>query len=315
MFIAHKLDIAAVIVNYNGEHFLQKNLTSLLNQTIPFKEIIVVDNHSRDKSTTVIQKFDNVKTIELAYNSGYACGSNIGISYCQTDLILVANSDTIFEKDFNAQVIKKYSEDNTISLLSPLILRFGGKRIDSAGQTYSLSLYPREIGYNKPVKKTNIKEGPVFSVCGAATVFKRSSIEKLKVYDELYDEDYFSFWEDFDLGWRAHLFGLKTYFYPLAVVYHYRSGTLKKSAVSRWSLSLARSPEIKFHLIKNRYLTLIKNFRWKHFWWSVPVIILKDIIWVGALTLSSPKIIIKLMLSSKYLKRAFKKRKSIKKNE
>ena len=274
-----------------------------------------MDNHSRDNSLEIIREFNSIKSIELKYNSGYACGSNIGISHCQTDLILVANSDTTFENDFNAQVIKKYSEDIEIDLLSPLILRFGGLRIDSAGQTYSLALYPREIGYNQPLKKMKIKEGPVFSVCGAATVFKRSSLEKLRIHDEFYDEDYFSFWEDFDLGWRANLYGLKTYFYPQAVVYHYRSGTLEKSFMSRWSLSLARSPEIKFHLIKNRYLTLIKNFRWTHFWWSVPFIFMKDIIWVGALTLSSPKIIMKLVMSSKYLRRAYKKRKLIKKYE
>jgi GT2 family glycosyltransferase len=309
------LDISVVIINYNGDHFLHENLKSLVDQTIPFKQIIVVDNHSADKSLEILNEFNNVKTIELKYNSGYACGANIGISQCNADLILVANSDTYFERDFNAQVTKKCSEDPEIALLSPLILRFGGKQIDSAGQTYSLGLYPREIGYNQPLQKIEIKEGPVFSVCGAATIIKCSFLDRLKINNEVYDEDYFSFWEDFDLGWRASLLGLKTYFYPQAVAYHYRSGTLKKSFISRWSLSLARSPEIKFHLIKNRYLTLIKNFRWSQFWWTIPFVVIKDIIWVGALTLSSPKIIIKIMLSSKYLRRAFKKRKLIKQNE
>jgi GT2 family glycosyltransferase len=309
------LDIAAVVINFNGEAFLHKNLKSLLNQSIAFKQIIVVDNHSTDNSLTIIKEFEKVKPIEMKFNSGYASGSNIGISFCSSDLILLANSDTYFDRDFNAHVIKKYSEDANIAMLSPLILRFGGKRIDSAGQTYSRALYPREIGYNQPLGKIKIKEGPVFSVCGAATVFKRTALKNLKIFDEYYDEDYFCFWEDFDLGWRANLYGLKVYFYPQAIAYHYRSGTLEKNILSRLSLSLARSPEIKFHLIKNRYLTLIKNFRWKRFWWSIPFIIIKDFIWVITLTLSSPKIIIKLIMSYKYLKKAFEKRKLIKKNE
>jgi GT2 family glycosyltransferase len=122
----------------------------------------------------------------------------------------------------------------------------------------------------------------------------------------------FFFLEDFDIGWRANLLGLKTLFYPRAVVYHYRSATLEKNIWARFSLALARPASIKYHLVKNRYLTLIKNFRFNRFYWTIPFIILKDITWVGMLTFSSPKIIITLMKSGKYLKKALAKRKMLK---
>ena len=60
-------------------------------------------------------------------------------------------------------------------------------------------------------------------------------------------------------------------------------------------------------------MTLIKNFRFRQFYWTIPFILIKDFIWVGMLTFSSPKIIIKLMKSGKYIKKAFAKRKWLKK--
>jgi len=309
------LNITIIIVNYNGGNFLKKNLDSLITQTVAFKEIIVVDNNSTDNSKEVLNSYQQIKKIYLNFNSGFACGANLGIKNSTSDLILIANADIFLDNNFNHLVQQKFTEKEDIDILSPLILRFDGNRIDSAGQTYSISLYPKDIGYNKKINNVKVKEGPVFSVCGAATVFRKESLKKLKIDGDYYDEDFFAFWEDFDISWRANLFGLKPYFYPDAVAYHFRSATLKKNIFSRFSLSLSRSPEIKYHLIKNRYLTLIKNFRWRQFWWTIPFIILKDTIWVGLLTLSSPKIIIKLLRSFNYIKNAVKKRKEIIKNE
>ena len=297
------MNISVIIINYNAAGFIKSNLNALINQTVKFNQIIVVDNHSSDNS------------IFLEYNSGYARGANIGISKCNSDLILVANTDIILDKDFNKNVIKKFEADKNISILSPLILRFDKKTVDSAGQTHSIALYPSEIGFNKSLNRVPVREKDVFSVCVAATVFKTKTLETLKINNEYYDEDFFIFWEDFDIGWRANLYGMNVHFYPDAVVYHYRSATLERNFLSRFSLALGRSPTIKYHLIKNRYLCLIKNFRFKQFWWCIPFMILKDALWVTLLTLSSPKIIILLLKSCQYIKNALKKRKIIKNNE
>jgi len=307
------IDISVVIINYNSERFIKDNLDSLLTQSIPFKQIIVVDNHSTDRSLEILKHYENqITVIPLSYNSGYAAGANTGINQSDSALVLVANSDIILAGNFNATVITAFSKDEELSLLSPLILRFDRNTVDSAGQACSASLHPAEIGYNQPLSQVDIQERPVFSVCGAATVFRRSALEHLKIQTQYYDEDFFIFWEDFDLGWRAQLLGLKTIFFPGARVYHYRSGTLRKNFFSRFSLALARPAEIKYHLVKNRYLTLIKNFRWKTNFRNLPFVFLKDIIWVPLLTFSSPKIIIELMKSVKFIKRALQKRKQIK---
>ncbi len=309
------MDISVVVISYNSERFLDNNLHSLVDQTVRFKQIIVVDNHSSDDSLKIIGRYRQVHKIALDYNSGYAQGANIGIRNSDADLVLVANSDIILDKRFNEKVIKKFSEDKDLALLSPLILRFDKETVDSAGQVPSRALYPKEIGFNQPLKDIAVHERPVFSVCGAATVYRRQALEKLQVNGEYYDEDFFIFWEDFDIGWRARLLGLKTLFFPEAVVYHYRSATLKKNLFSRFSLSLARSPLVKYHLVKNRFLILIKNFRFKENHRAIPFILFKDILWIGLLTISSPKIIIKLMTSAKYVKKALAKRRMIKEKQ
>lgn len=313
------MNISVVVISYNSGRFLEKNLTSLIRQSVEFDEIIVVDNLSSDDSLTIIENFEKeyprLRKIALDYNSGYARGANTGIRETRSDLVLVANADIFLDEHFNRSVIEKFEQDPGLSLLSPLILRFDGETVDSAGQAFSRSLHPSEIGFNRPVTEVDIRERPVFSVCGAATVFRREALETLKQEPDgdYYDEDFFIFWEDFDIGWRAQLFGMKTLFYPDARVYHFRSATLERNVWARFSLALARPAFIKYHLVKNRYLTLIKNFRFRRFYWTIPFIILKDFIWVGMLTFSSPKIIISLMKSGKYFKKALAKRKRLRK--
>jgi GT2 family glycosyltransferase len=309
------VDISAVVVSYNSGKFLEQNFVSLFRQTIAFKQVIVVDNCSSDESAAIIAAFPRLEKITAATNIGYAAAANLGIRSANADLVLVANADIYLADDFNQQVLHFFAEHPQTSMLSPLILRFDRQTIDSAGQTYSPALYPREIGFNQKLAKRHLSEKAVFSVCGAATVFSSKALEKLKVGAEYYDEDFFMFWEDFDIGWRANLFGLKTFFVPQAVAYHFRSGTLKKNGLSRFSLALARPAPLRFHLLKNRYLTLIKNFRYAQFWWTLPFILVKDLLWGCALTIAAPKIIIALAGSKDIFKRAFKKRRLIQGHE
>jgi GT2 family glycosyltransferase len=309
------VDISAVIVSFNSEKFLQQNFLSLFQQTVAFKRVIVVDNASQDGSWAVVESFSRLEKIRLPKNIGYAAAANVGIGHADSDLVLVANADIYLDHDFNRRVLEFYATHPQAGLLSPLLLRFDRETIDSAGQVCSWALYPREAGYSQPLAHAALEEKEVFSVCGAATVFSKVALEKLKIGAEYYDEDFFMFWEDFDIGWRAGLLGLKVFFTPKAVAYHFRSATLPRTGWSRFSLALARPAPLRFHLVKNRYLTLIKNFRWRRYWWALPFVLVKDVLWVGALTIRSPEIIIALARSKDIFKRAWSKRKKILKHE
>ena len=309
------MDISAVVVSFNSEEFLQRNLLSLFQQTVPFKQVIVVDNASRDGSRSIMESFPGLQKILSPDNVGYAAAANLGISRSDSDLVLVANADIFLDADFNLRVLEFFSRHPRAGMLSPLIMRFDGVTVDSAGQECSWALYPRESGYGRPAAREALAEREVFSVCGAATVFSRAALEKMRIGDEYYDKDFFMFWEDFDIGWRANLLSVPVFFTPLAVAHHFRSATLPESRWSRFSLALARPASLRVHLVKNRYLTLIKNFRFRRSWWALPFVLAKDLLWVGALTFRSPKIIIALARSGGTFKRAWGKRRIIKQHE
>ena len=105
------LNISVIIVSYNSEKFLEKNLRSLVHQTVQFNRIVVIDNHSSDDSLKIIQSFrEEVDIIPLSHNCGYAGAANIGIKHIYSHpgsgshLLLVANSDIILDENFNARV-------------------------------------------------------------------------------------------------------------------------------------------------------------------------------------------------------------------
>ena len=165
------MDISIVVISFNSANFLKDNIASLLGQTVPFKEIIVVDNNSRDNSLEILRQYKDIQLIAQDTNTGYAAGANTGIRAATADLVMVANADIILKKNFNHLVIDRFTSNREIALLSPLLLRFDKTTVDSAGQRLSSSLYPQEIGYGQPLQSLDLNEGPVFSVCGAATVF------------------------------------------------------------------------------------------------------------------------------------------------
>jgi GT2 family glycosyltransferase len=309
------VDISAVIVSFNSARYLEQNFLSLFRQTVAFKKVVVVDNASSDGSRKVMAAFTGLDPVLLDANLGYAAAANLGIGRCDSDLVLVANADIFLDEEFNRRILESFARWPQTGLLSPLILRFDRETIDSAGQDCSLALYPREAGYGRPRAGTALAAREVFSVCGAATVFSRSALDKLALAGEYYDEDFFMFWEDFDIGWRAGLLGLKAHFAPAAIAYHFRSATLGRSFWSRFSLAMARPASLRLHLVKNRYLTLVKNFRWRRDGLRLPFVVLKDLLWVGALTIRSPEIIIAVARSRDVFRKAWKKRKLIKAHE
>jgi GT2 family glycosyltransferase len=144
--------------------------------------------------------------------------------------------------------------------LSGLILCFDVKTLDSAGQTLGKNRRPIERGYGKQLEKKYLKEGYCFSVCGAAALYRREAIEKIKIEDEFFDEEFFAFYEDLDAGWRLNLLGYRCKYIPKALVYHHRGGSrIGDSFVAKHFQIGGRPPKIQADIIRNRWLTILKN--------------------------------------------------------
>lgn len=237
---------AVIIPNWNGEDFLKPCIDSLLLQTIPTK-VIVVDNGSKDSSREILRSYgDKIVTIYREKNYGFTGGVNPGLEYAIEHNFTAAallNNDAVAEPMWIEELTKKLT--NNIGITTSLILSEDGKKIDTTGDTLTIwgLPYPRGRGKNaESIDRT--QDEYVFGASGGASLY---SIEMLKQIG-LFDDDFFAYYEDVDISWRAQLAGWKVLFVPTAVVHHRISAT--SSRIKGFS---------SYHTFKNLRLLIVKN--------------------------------------------------------
>ena len=217
------MKISVIIANLNGERYLADCLQSLSAQTFRDFEVIVVDNGSTDGSVALLKKdFPWVKVISLETNTGFARANNIGFESSSSEFAATLNNDTIAGAGW-LQALYDAAKDNsdTGMVASKIYLGREGTELDSAG----MLLYPdgmtRQRGRGeKDTGQFNRVEEVLFpSACAA--LYRREMLGQIGQFDE----DFFSYCEDADLGLRGRLAGWKAVFAPDATVRHLYSKT------------------------------------------------------------------------------------------
>lgn len=244
------VNVSVIIVNWNKKELLERCLKSLQEQTFKDFEVIVVDNGSTDSSVDFIKKnfFDFVKLIEKDRNLGFAKGNNVGIERAKGKYIMTLNNDTILEKDCIWRLVESVNASaQDIGMWAPKILSMETPHmVDSVG---GLLVSMDGIGKGRgrlEIDKGNydiIKEILLPSACAA--LYRKDMLEDVG----LFDEDFFAYCEDTDLGLRARLKGWKALSVPQAVVYHAYSATGAKY-----------SPFKAFLVERNHLWVALKNF-------------------------------------------------------
>jgi GT2 family glycosyltransferase len=244
-----KKKISIIIANWNGKNHLTKCLKSLEEQTYGDFEVIVVDNGSQDGSTELIKReFKFVKLIEKKANFGFAKANNIGISKSAGEYIITLNNDIYADKKFiEALKTAADSSNSDIGMWAPKILSMEKPdEIDSIG---GLLLYPDGIGKGRgrgEIDKgqyDHIQNILIPSACAA--MYRR----KMLLETGLFDEHFFAYCEDTDLGLRGRKIGWAAISVPSAIVHHHYSGTTGKYSVQ------------KAYLVeRNRQWVVLKNF-------------------------------------------------------
>ena len=241
------IEISVVIPNLNGMKYLNACLSSLQNQTFRNYETIVVDNSSHDGSADFIRKeFQQVKLIELMENRGFAEGCNTGIRVSAGRYIAVLNNDTEVEPQWLEELYKASEKDKRTGMAASKILldRQTGE-IDSAG----MLIYPDGIGRQRGRGEIDNgqfdREEETLYPSGCAALYKKEMLDEIG----LFDEDFFAYCEDTDLGLRGVRAGWKAVLAPKAVVYHKYSGVAGKYSVFK-ALQVER----------NRIWVAVKNF-------------------------------------------------------
>lgn len=231
-------NIAIVIVNWNGQKLLNNCLKAVYSQSYPHFKVYLVDNGSEDDSVGFVKEnFPKTEIVKLNENTGYAKGNNIGIKMALKenvfDFIICLNNDTIVSKGWLKELTNTADKDTSIGAVSSKAYFDDKKTIQNAGLEFYKSLKSTKqggisIGYgltdNEAPELSHDIE--VFAPGGVAPLYKTEVLKKLLLRDnEVFDEDFFAYAEDYDLGFRIRSFGYKCFLSSKATLIHLHSKT------------------------------------------------------------------------------------------
>jgi len=285
--------VAVVIVGWNSARYLPDCLGSLRRLTRPAAEIWYVDNGSGDGSSEMVRRdYPEVHLLGLAENVGFCRGNNEAIRRSASPFVLVLNPDTRLDPDFLEQLLPAF-EDPRVGIAAGKLLRFDGRCLDSCGQMLGRSRQPLDRGYGRPDRGQFDRDEEVFGACGAAALYRRAMLESVADSGPQYfDETFFAFYEDLDLAWRARRLGWKAVYRHRALGQHARGGTAEGGeAPRRLAALLGRGAEQRFHVAKNRYLTILRNDTPRGYLLNLPFIWARDLATLGVLLLRSPGVL------------------------
>ena len=215
-------EVSVVIPNYNGSKYLRECFNALLKQNYTGFETILVDNGSTDDSLDIMrQDYSWVKVISLSENFGFCKAVNEGIHAGTAPYVILLNNDTKVDEDFVEMLLNGIKKSKKrFSCQARMIQYHDHSRMDDAGNYYNALGWAFARGKGKPVENY-LREHRVFSCCGGASIYRKSTFEEIGFFDE----EHFAYLEDMDIGYRARISGYRNVYVPEAVVYHVGSGT------------------------------------------------------------------------------------------
>ncbi len=225
--------VAVVILNYNGQKFLDRFLPSVVKNNDGY-EIIIADNASTDNSIDFLRSnYPNLKTIQLARNEGFAGGYTHALRKIEAEYYVLLNSDVEVSPSWTKPIIDLMDNDTSIAACQPKIRSYhqkthfeyagaAGGYIDWLGYPFCrgrvFDSYEQDLGQYNDTKE-------IFWATGAC-MFVRA-----EVFHQLggFDTHFFAHMEEIDLCWRIKNAGYKVMYSSASTVYHVGGGTLHKS--------------------------------------------------------------------------------------
>ena len=240
------------MVNWNRRELLRACLRSLEQQTgIPF-ETIVVDNGSSDGSADLAETEFGARVIRNPDNRGFCAANNQGIAAAQGDFIALLNNDAEAEPGWLAALHAACSRAPDVGMAASKILVWEDPaRIDKAGHLIFPDGQNRGRGSGERDRGQFDREEEVLWPDGCAALYRKSMLDRIGGFDE----DFFAYGDDAELGLRARIAGWKCIYTPLAVVRHHRGSTLGKGSADRLAL-----------IERNRLLLALKLFPGSLLW-------------------------------------------------
>lgn len=252
-----------IILNYNSKLYLKNCLDSLMKQTYPNFEIIVVDNASTDDSLKIMKNYPKIKLIKNKSNLGFAGGNNVGIRSSKGKYVVFIDSDTLVDKNCISELIKVAEMDEKIGVVGckvyyllagnqkSNILQYAGGKLHKFLNFY---LFTTKIGNTKKDLGQYEKIKEVDFAHGCAFLIKKSMTDKIG----LMDEKYFLYGEETDLHYRAKEVGYKIFYAPEAKIWHFGSPGIGKISYKK-----------TYYITRSNIRLVLKLYEWYWVAWYV----------------------------------------------
>ncbi len=267
------ISITLIIVNWNSGIWLKQCLLGIAGQTLQPQQVILVDNASTDQSLDGIKEIlPDIEIIREIKNWGFAKGNNIALkSIKNTQWTVLLNPDAVPESDWLENLMHaahKYPEYSFFAC--KMIDAADSSRLDGTGDVYHTSGHAWRQGFGRESNLGGEAVKECFSPCAAAAMYRTDIVQQAGGFDERF----FCYFEDVDLGFRLRLLGYRCLYVPSAVVTHASSATTGK-----------RSDFSVYHGHRNMIWTYCKNMPGALFWIYLPQHILINIVVIFVLFL------------------------------
>jgi GT2 family glycosyltransferase len=265
--------VTVIVVNWNGERFLERCLSALTAQTVKLHEVIVVDNASSDESLETAQRFPGVRLIALARNMGFSQGNNLATeAAADSEWIALINPDAFADPRWLESLLTAARSNPEFDVFgSQLVNAADSTLLDGAGDAYHISGLVWRTAHGVPVSIFGESECEIFSPCAAAALYRRSALLEVGGFDE----DYFCYVEDVDLGFRLRLAGYRCLYVSQSLALHVGSGTTGGQ----------HSDFSVYHGHRNLVWTFVKNMPGLLFWLLLPLHVALNLVSIISFTL------------------------------
>ena len=261
-------EAAVLIVTFNGREFLDDCLSSVFNSSDPDIQthVVVIDNASTDGSADFVrEKFPRAEILRLNENRGYAAANNAGWKlasekFPNLEYLAILNHDTIVKSGWLAALTGQLKDRGSVAAVQPKILLWPNKdRINTAGNRSNYLGFGIVTAYNEPDDGSHDKPREIDFPSGAAFVVRANAVEALG----LFDDEFFLYLEDADLGWKLRQTSLKIEYAPAAVVWH--------------KYTFQRNYEFYYYLERNRWMLLLSYYKFRTLLLISPMLFLMEL--------------------------------------
>jgi GT2 family glycosyltransferase len=250
--------VSVIIVNWHSEAMLAAALSAMNKQTLVPERVLIVDNGSAARLPVEQYKLGPISVLRMAKNEGFAKANNRAIfGGVESDWVALLNPDAVPETTWLERLMDAARHNPDVSAFgSRQIMGTDHALMDGLGDVYHVSGAAWRDGHGETDGRHGTGPTEIFAACAAAALYKRDAFIEAGGFDE----DFFCYFEDVDLGFRLRLLGYRTMLVPDALVYHIGGATSGGQ----------QSDFAVYHGQRNLVWSYIKNMPWPYFWLYLP---------------------------------------------